>query len=257
MKIDLTPQMPIGDAARRWPALFPVFERFRLDYCCRGRQSFEEACRHAGVAMPQVLQAILELCPAPADDTDWSTAPMSALCDHIVSTHHARTRDALAQLDAMLPRVVAAHGARHPELADLGAIVRELRDELLDHMVREERVLFPWFCRLETPAAVTIGPPWSVKRPIDCMLHDHDSVASAFSKLRGLTHDYTPPPDGCATYHAMLECLRELETDTHVHIHKENNILFPAGIAAESGGGPSRRQTPGPAHTPGLEPSPH
>jgi regulator of cell morphogenesis and NO signaling len=51
--------------------------------------------------------------------------------------------------------------------------------------------------------------------------------------LRALTAGYTTPDDGCASYHALFEGLEELETDTHLHIHKENNILFPAVIACE------------------------
>ena len=231
----MAPDMTIGDAARRWPALIAVFERFGLDFCCHGRQSLQEACRHAGVSLEAALQAAAET-PGPQNEPekDWSAASMTALGEHIVSTHHAKARNAFVTLATLLPRVRLAHADRHPELVPLEAVVAELRDEMLDHMVREERVLFPWLSRLERPGAVNVGPPWSVKRPIDCMLHDHDSVAAGFRKVRVLTRDYAAPSDACGSYRAMLECLKDLERDTHVHIHKENNILFPAGVRAES-----------------------
>ena len=41
------------------------------------------------------------------------------------------------------------------------------------------------------------------------------------------------PADGCASYQALYEGLAELEADTHLHVHKENNVLFPAVVALE------------------------
>lgn len=36
-----------------------------------------------------------------------------------------------------------------------------------------------------------------------------------------------------ASYEALYAGLAELETDTHLHIHKGNKVLFPAAIAEE------------------------
>ena len=36
------------------------------------------------------------------------------------------------------------------------------------------------------------------------------------------------------TFRAMLDGLRQLEEDMHVHVHKENSILFPRAVALES-----------------------
>ena len=41
----------------------------------------------------------------------------------------------------------------------------------------------------------------------------------------------TNPADGCASYRSLYERLDAVERDTHVHIHKENHVLFPAAIA--------------------------
>lgn len=52
-------------------------------------------------------------------------------------------------------------------------------------------------------------------------------------QLRSLTHSYTPPADGCGSYVALVAGFETMEADTHLHMHKENNRLFPAAIAAE------------------------
>jgi len=69
------------------------------------------------------------------------------------------------------------------------------------------------------------------------MEHEHDSAGQALQRMRLLTNDYAPPADGCNTYHALFEGLRELEADLHRHIHLENNILFPRAALLEAGRG--------------------
>jgi regulator of cell morphogenesis and NO signaling len=67
----------------------------------------------------------------------------------------------------------------------------------------------------------------SLRNPISVMLREHESVGELLARLRRLTADYTPPADGCASYTALFRGLGELEADTHLHVHKENNVLFP------------------------------
>ena len=66
------------------------------------------------------------------------------------------------------------------------------------------------------------------------MLHEHDEVAAGLAGLRAATNGYEPPVDACNSYRAMLERLAVLESDTHRHVHEENNILFPRAIALEA-----------------------
>jgi regulator of cell morphogenesis and NO signaling len=66
------------------------------------------------------------------------------------------------------------------------------------------------------------------------MLRDHDVVGDLLETLRRLTHGYETPADGCTSYQALFEGLAGLETDTHLHVHKENNVLFPAVVALEA-----------------------
>ena len=40
--------------------------------------------------------------------------------------------------------------------------------------------------------------------------------------------------DGCNTYLATFQLLKDFERDLHLHIHLENNILFPKAIKLEA-----------------------
>lgn len=230
----------VSDAVTRWPALIPFFEKHRIDFCCHGGTPLRTACEQAGVSLEAVADVMSLASADTQEHRDWTTASMSELCDHIVERYHLPTRERFEVLRSLIPKVVAAHSAQAPWLVEIDAVEQDLRSEMLDHMIREERVLFPWIKRLEVHGAVTIGPPWSVKRPIDCMMHDHDSVGAALYRIRNLTNNYIPPTWACPSAIHMLTQLRSLESDTHVHIHLENNLLFPAAIRAETNAASAR-----------------
>ena len=105
------------------------------------------------------------------------------------------------------------------------------------HMHKEELMLFPAIERYE--AAVDRGLPLppapfgSIGSPIGVMQAEHDSAVRALQRIRELTLNYQAPAYACSTYIAMLEGLKALEGDLHIHIHLENNILFPRAIALE------------------------
>ncbi|MBX3379107.1 MAG: iron-sulfur cluster repair di-iron protein [Phycisphaeraceae bacterium] len=226
--------VPIGKIGADMPRSLAVFERFGLDYCCQGVRTLREACRMSNADLDEVLRALCEMTgEAAGSERDWASATMTELADHIERTHHAFARESFARLAVLVPKVAAHHGAAHPELHDLERVVARLREEMLDHMIREDRVLFPWLRRLDRKSEIHTGPPWSVRRPIDCMMHDHNEVGQMFREIKDLTNNFTPPDNACASFRAMVGLLRDLERDTHVHIHKENNILFPAGVRAE------------------------
>ena len=216
-----------------------VFEQFGIDFCCGGRQSVADACRTAA-ADPGILRHALEALPVEtadgaADERHW---PVDRLVDHIVTTHHAYVRVAMPVIAHHLATLVAAHGERHPELARVAATFSELRHELLPHLMKEERVLFPYIRELaaaggDRPHASPFG---TVENPIRMMEREHQDAGDEMRVIRELTHEYTPPADGCTTYRVCFAELAQFERDLHRHVHLENNVLFPNAVALERRG---------------------
>lgn len=236
MPREITAQMTVGNIAAVYPDLIPELERLRIDYCCGGSRTLEESAAKIGCNPDELVTLLSDFDPSnneTEDSINYATMSMTELADHVEHTHHVYAREALDRLDKLVGECVAAHGDDEPRLHDLQRECAALTEDMHDHFVREERVLFPWLRRLERKTEITSGPPWSVRRPIDCMIHDHDDVGEAFERIHKLTDDLTPPPNACWTWKECYRLLGQLERDTYIHIHKENNILFPAGIRAE------------------------
>ena len=233
-------QQPVGSLVRERQSRANVFERFGIDYCCHGHAPLEEACSSADIPLEDVCSALdaSDASTHAHDDTDWSQMSLMRLIDDIVKRHHAYLRERLPLLARMIDRVVAAHGDRHSELQAVREVFTTLQNELTSHMMKEERVLFPIIIELERAAAGGRPAPQfhcgSVTYPIAVMEHEHDDAGEALNAMRRLTDDFHAPDDACETYRALMTGLRNLESDLHLHIHKENNVLFPRAAELEA-----------------------
>jgi regulator of cell morphogenesis and NO signaling len=205
-----------------------------IDFCCGGKIAVTEACVRKGLDPALLLAEIDQAIQAPEDRTDWLAAPLAALIDHILDTHHAYMKTQLPRVEAMLAKVVQAHSDRHGEmLRAVAAVYGLMKTELDGHLLKEEMVLFPLVRALDGGAQAESFHCGSVQNPIRVMWMEHDSAGEALVQLRRLTGDYLPPEDACNTFRALYFELAEMERDLHRHIHLENNILFPRAIALE------------------------
>ena len=233
----ITPTSTLGDLVTADPSLARHLEARQLDYCCGGRRTIEQACADRGL---DVLTVVAELTVAGTADgaapgTGWATLGADQLVDHIEATHHRYLWAEMPRLTALAERVRSVHGRRHPELEDIAACVNELCADLEPHMTKEERVLFPMIRALATADVRPEFHCGTIGNPIAVMRAEHEHAGELLQQLRELTSDFVPPADGCASYEALFRGLAELETDLHLHVHKENNVLFPLVEELEGG----------------------
>jgi regulator of cell morphogenesis and NO signaling len=224
----------LGDLVTEHPGLAGELDRRGLDYCCGGHRSLDEAARTAGLD-PAALAGELAAATAAGGDgePDWARLGAAELVGHIVATHHRYLWDELPRLSELAGKIAQVHGAHHPELGEVRALVDELRTDLEQHMAKEEQVLFPRIRELATTGTMTAFHCGSLASPISVMLVEHDRAGALLARLRAVTGGYRAPSDGCASYRACYDGLAALEADTHLHVHKENNVLFPEVVRLE------------------------
>jgi regulator of cell morphogenesis and NO signaling len=222
----ISQDMSVAEIAATIPASVRVFQRHGIDFCCGGKRPIGAVCENQGLSFDGIAAAIDAAAAGPVGETvDWTTAPLVALTDHIVARYHDPLRDELPRLEAMATKVSGVHGAKSASLPRLAAVVAELSVELADHMRKEELVLFPAIRGLETGRSRA----W-LAGPIEVMVQEHDHVGDLLAELRALTAQYTPPEWACGTVRALYAGLDELDRSMHLHVHLENNILFPRAL---------------------------
>jgi regulator of cell morphogenesis and NO signaling len=120
-------------------------------------------------------------------------------------------------------------------LSRIAEAFEQLSDELRQHMMKEEHVLFPYIRELGDGGRSVMRPsPFgSVENPIRMMEREHHAAGEEMHLLRMLTNNYTPPDDACTTHRVCFAELAQFERDLHRHVHLENNVLFPKAVELE------------------------
>ncbi|RYY45904.1 MAG: iron-sulfur cluster repair di-iron protein [Chitinophagaceae bacterium] len=215
-----------------------VFKKYGLDFCCGGKKTVKEACQEKGLDVTKVEQELQAADKQPASNPlpygEWS---LDFLADFIVNTHHSYVRKNLPDIVAYANKVAKVHGAAHPELLTIRELVDAINAELTAHMVKEEKVLFPYIKALTAAQRDALPVQAShfgtVQNPINMMEMEHEMVGQHLEEIRRLSQNYLLPADACASYSLLYRLLAEFEDDLHIHIHLENNILFPKALEIE------------------------
>lgn len=229
-----TAETSMATLVSRSPHLAEEFERLGLDFCCYGDRPLAKACAAAGVPLVDALDAVTRA--GSGHDLEWGVnwpqLRLVDLVDHIEDVHHRHLHLELPSLVVLAAKVLSVHGGRHPELGRLEALVSDLREEIVPHLALEERVLFPAI--RELAAGHTGFQFGSLVNPIAGMMSDHESVGEILHEIRQVTSGYTVPDDGCNSYLRLYERLSAVESDTHLHVMKENSFLFPRAVELEA-----------------------
>lgn len=223
---DLGPESNVGEIAATLPGAAALFRKAGISFCCGGDMSIAEASARRNRDAAKIVAGLRALA-AEAD----SQAPQDtdALIAHIQARYHDTHRRDLADLIPLARKVESVHGA-HPDaphgLADL---LTEIRGEMENHMMREEQALFPLM--------LNGGHP-TIAAPIAVMRAEHDGHADQLRALEHITHGFALPDGACRSWHALYAGTGKFAEDMVVHMHLENDVLFPrfegaAGARAE------------------------
>lgn len=237
----LTPESTVAEIAAEAPATIPVFQQHHIDFCCGGKIALAQACQARSLNVDTVLADLRAAIAPAAAEPNWNAATLTDLIRHIQRRYHEELRRELPRLGDMLQKVVSRHGDHLPEsLHPLQQTFERLKLELLGHMAKEDEILFPCIVALEngTPLPVPNVGQW-IASPIAMMEAEHDEAGAALAFIRQVTNGFAPPDWACPTFRGLYYGLAQLETEMHVHVHLENNVLFPR--AAEL----ARRTQPG------------
>ncbi len=211
-----------------------IFKNAGIDFCCGGNQGLEQACREKNLDLPALEAQLAELeYTRPDAAHNFKAWNLDFLCDYIVNTHHQIVLSMLPQLTGYTSKIADVHGAHHPELVEIADLFSAVNTELLQHLKHEEEVLFPAIkdvLKTNSPGSKEI-----IVSEIARMKGEHEFAGGTIDRINVLSNNYLVPGDGCHTYDVTYKLLRQFEDDLHIHVHLENNILYPGalGMAAK------------------------
>lgn len=236
--MDISENSIIGELVANDYRTASVFKSYGIDFCCNGNRTISAACDKAAIDSNKLIASLEQAAQSQSSDSaDYNSWPLDLLADYIEKKHHRYVEEKTVEITPFLQKVVRVHGNQHPELFEIERLFSESAGELAMHMKKEELVLFPFIRKmvLSKQQKREAGVPHygTVENPIAMMKHDHDVEGERFRKIAELANGYQPPQDACNTYKVTFALLKEFEADLHLHIHLENNILFPKAVNLE------------------------
>jgi len=225
MDMIIQPTDRIGDIVASYPNTAEVFKQFRIDFCCGGNKPLQQVMQEHNIDQDALMERLGVAATARTKAAiDWTALSSGALIDHIIRYHHEYLRTTLPTLSGYVKKVAHVHGPHHRELFQVYEWFETLREEMMQHMEKEEKEDFPAVLAYETdPSEAKREQLLSV---LDSLKQEHEQSGDLLKKIRAITQDYTLPEDACTTFQLTYAKLQELEADMFQHIHLENNILF-------------------------------
>lgn len=227
-KRDKSNSETVGEIAAKDIRKAQVFKNYGIDFCCGGKKSIEQACEEKGVdirAVEKELAAINMEKPA----LNFDSFSLDFLCDYIMNTHHLYVKETLPLILELSTKVLTKHGEKYLELKKIDFLVQSVYQEMMLHMQKEEKVLFPFIKKIVQQELPKMDS-FSLREPITMMEMEHELVGELFKEIAIFSNGYTAPENACNSFKLLYKSLQEFYDDLITHIHLENNILFPKSL---------------------------
>lgn len=237
--LEITTTPSIGEIVANDYRKAEVFKKYGIDFCCGGKNTIEYACKKKGVNQAELETALASVDKSSKEQPshDFNSWNLPFLIDYIINVHHTYVTNKVELIHQYAQKVAKVHGHAATETVEIAQLFAALKEELLLHMQKEERILFPYIKQMQAildSQSKMVTPVFgTAQNPINMMEHEHENAGEIMAKIRKLSNDYTPPAWACNTYKVLYSFLHEFETDLHQHVHLENNILFPKAIELE------------------------
>jgi regulator of cell morphogenesis and NO signaling len=243
-----TAELTLADLAVSRPGASRVFLANGLDFCCGSKQPFAEACAAKGLdpdtllreidlayaapddlsrwskrPLPDLIGFIEDHCHArlPDDLSRWSKRPLPDLIGFIEDHCHARLKREIPELIALAAKVEDVHAGKPTCPRGLTAHLRQMHRAILEHLEKEEQVLFP---------AIRAGRGHGTWPTVHSLETEHEDHGKSLARLRELTADLTAPAEARPTWRALYRRLARLADELMDHVSLENHVLFPRAL---------------------------
>jgi|SRR5690554_48871 len=226
----------ICDLAINNYSFIQLFQDYKIDFFCKGSQTLKEALKNGEVEEERFVKSMNEIQSKGVRDysvriEDW---PLDLLADYIQKTHHRFTDRVLVEIKSAVNNCLEGKYKDNKVLTAFKIPLELLAKELGGHMKKEEFILFPYIRKMVSTRGKLEEPRFkSVENPIDMMIHEHDTAFELLKEIRVIFNNYIVNESSPEEIKSIVLLMSDLDHDLTLHLHLENNILFPKVVEFE------------------------
>ncbi|MES2566868.1 MAG: DUF542 domain-containing protein [Bacteroidota bacterium] len=232
--------MTLSEIAIHVPGAIELFEKYDFNYYQYGKKTFKEACAEKGLDYTELDNELNQQQKLSKNESKLTLEDMSIdrLIDFINGQHHSNEDEVLESLDNSIKNLISNSDVDRSLIMTLEKVDEKFNDfkiKLTEHCRKEDKLLFPYMRKLyesrldkDVPAKKTF-----ISNPIHLLETEHIQAATILSEIKDITQGFSGQVNAPKEYLNLMERFREFEKEFHVHLHIENNILFPKVIELE------------------------
>lgn len=226
--------LQLAELAIYIPECIPLFETYGFDYYQNGTQTLKEACDEKGLTFLNVDEELSRLQKKAEHHLTLEDMDLELLINTINGQHHDNEAEILSAIHNSIQNLVASSPS---DLTHIGVLCRidrqfgDLKEILLNHCNKEDKWLFPQIRNLldlqkERSPAFQDAVSKTVSL-IKILEFEHKQSVNSLKEMKSLLNDFDVPAGVSLEYERLMVQFKTFEADFHMHIHIENNVLFP------------------------------
>lgn len=228
----------IGKIVSREYRKAQVFKSLDIDFSCSGNKTIKQACEEKGLSDEEVWLQLAEIdSVAPEKEANYLSWDIAFLTNYIIEFHHRFVSTQTRFITELAYKVAESDRVRNPEIKQVADLFANTGKTLELKGAEEETILFPYLTMLNTAyksgAKIKEADFGHISELLYLMQADSGKVAEDFRLIRQLTNGYVAPIYTSNTCSILYKLLAAYEEDMHLHLHLENNILFPKALEME------------------------
>ena len=206
-----------------------VFDNYHVDYCTCGSLVIKECIEETEISIDALLKDLQNaISKEPDNNINFNELSIPELIEIIRLDHHEYLRGKISELTSLSQQMKRENVIKN--IDKIHDLLMSSFDHLAPHMLREEKVMFPYLEYMEhmvgqgkAPKPPSFG---KVKKSVADMLDEHRDSTNMLEELRELTKDFTAPEKATKEINLFFNELKGLDKNLRMHIHLENNVLF-------------------------------
>tara|TARA_R110001583_G_scaffold54028_1_gene166061 strand:+ start:708 stop:1418 length:711 start_codon:yes stop_codon:yes gene_type:complete len=208
-----------------------VFSKYKIDFCCGGGMTLENACKESGVEFDVIKQEIEALNNKITGTLNTNDLDIQSLINQAKEGYHTSISEYIFEIAPFAAKVAEVHGAVHPEIVEINEHFKSVQSVLTETLKNSLLSLYPIIEEVvevnSKQEEIAIEQLQAFQKVVVRNEIAQKLVGDTFKEISKLSSHYSVPEGACNSYKFLYEKLHELEHQVHNYMHFEKNVLIP------------------------------
>ncbi len=230
-------EMKMAEVVHLNYTLIPTLHRFGIKLGF-GDKSVAEICKEQGINVDffiELVNAFSNKDYQPSQKIE--TLEINPLVDYLKKTHRFYLDEKVIEIQEMIEQLRKTEKKDQKYVDLILNFFNGYKNELVEHIEREERVVFPYVYTLNKVLAqqkIAEEDRHIIENySMEVFEEEHDDISVKLKDLKNIMIKYLICPENSSLYYNIIKELFQLEEDINYHTRIEDKVLIPRVIFIE------------------------